>query len=162
MYIEFNQMPAASRIWIYQAARAFSQTEEELIGSVLRTFCQGWNTHGNQMPSSFAILEHQILILAVDESKLGASGCSIDGSVKILRELENKLQINLTDHGKVSYKSSNGRITVTPALGIKSKVMEGEITSATALINPLIQRKEELDSIWISADKSWLNKYFRI
>jgi hypothetical protein len=40
--------------------------------------------------------------------------------------------------------------------------MEGEITSATALINPLIQRKEELDSIWISADKSWLNKYFRI
>jgi hypothetical protein len=162
MYIEFNQMPANSRIWIYQAARAFSQSEEELVGSTLRNFCQGWNTHGNQMTSSFDILEHQILILAVDESNLGASGCSIDSSVKILRELENKLQINLTDQGKVSYKTINGSIAVTPALGIKSKVIEGEIKSDTYLINPMILRKEELDSIWISAEKSWLNKYFQI
>jgi hypothetical protein len=155
-------MPANSRIWIYQAARAFSQSEEELVGSTLRNFCQGWNSHGNQMPSSFEILEHQILILAVDESNLGASGCSIDSSVKILRELENKLQINLTDQGKVSYKTINGSIAVTAALGIKSKVIEGEIKSDTYLINPMILRKEELDSIWISAEKSWLNKYFQI
>lgn len=161
MYIEFNQMPASSRIWIYQAARAFSSSEEEIVKSTLRNFCQGWNTHGNQMPSSFEILEQQILILAVDESNLGSSGCSIDSSVKILRELENKIQINLTDQGKVSYKTDKGSIAVTPALGIKSKVIEGEISSATALINPLIQRKEELDSLWISAEKSWLNKYFR-
>lgn len=155
-------MPTNSRVWIHQAARVFSPAEEELINSTLYKFCQEWNTHGKQMLSSFDILSHQILILAVDENNLGASGCSIDSSVKILRELEDKINNNLTDQGKVSYKNINGGIEVTPALGIKSKVLDGEIIASTSMINPLIQRKEDLNMIWISAEKTWLNKYFQV
>lgn len=160
MYIDFNKMPAHSRVWIYQAGRSFTPSEKELVTNRLKAFCNGWNTHGNGMPSSFEILDDQVLILAVDESGLGASGCSIDSSVKALRELENTLGINLTDQGKVSYKSATGELKVTPALGIKSKVIEGEIAVDTLVINPLIQRKGELEDVWISAGKSWMNKYF--
>lgn len=160
MYVDFNKMPDYSRVWIYQAGRSFTPAEKELITNRLKAFCNGWNTHGNGMPSSFEILDDQVLILAVDESNLGASGCSIDSSVKALRELENTLGINLTDQGKVSYKSTTGELKVAPALGIKSKVIEGEIEADTLVINPLIQRKEELGDVWISAGKTWLNKYF--
>lgn len=160
MYVDFNKMPDYSRVWIYQAGRSFTTPEKELITNRLKAFCNGWNTHGNGMPSSFQILDDQVLILAVDESNLGASGCSIDSSVKALRELENTLGINLTDQGKVSYKSVDGGLKVAPALGIKSKVIDGEIGADTLVINPLIQRKEELENVWISAGKSWLNKYF--
>ncbi len=160
MYVDFNIMPAYSRVWIYQAGRSFTPTEKELVTNRLKAFCDGWNTHGNGMPSSFQILDDQVLIMAVDESNLGASGCSIDSSVKALREIENMLGINLTDQGKVSYKSINGKLKVASALGIKSKVIEGEIEAETLVINPLIQRKEELENVWISAGKSWLNKYF--
>ena len=160
MYVDFNKMPAYSRVWIYQAGRSFTSSEKELVTNRLTAFCNGWNTHGNGMPSSFQILDDQVLILAVDESNLGASGCSIDSSVKALRELENTLGINLTDQGKVSYKSITGELKVAPALGIKSKVVEGEIESDTLVINPLIQRKAELGNVWISAGKSWMNKYF--
>jgi len=160
MYVDFNKMPAHSRVWIYQAGRSFSQTEKDLVTNSLKSFCEGWNAHGNGMPSSFQIMDDQVLILAVDESNLGASGCSIDSSVKALKELENTLGINLTDQGKVSYKSINGKLKVAPALGIKSKVIEGEIEVDTLVINPLIQRKEELENVWISAGNSWLSKYF--
>lgn len=160
MYVDFNKMPPYSRVWIYQAGRSFTPTEKELVTNRLKAFCDGWNTHGNGMPSSFEILDDQVLILAVDESSLGASGCSIDSSVRTLRELENTLGINLTDQGKVSYKSATGELKVAPALGIKSKVVEGEIAVDTLVINPLIQRKAELEDVWISAGKSWLNKYF--
>lgn len=160
MYVDFNKMPAYSRVWIYQAGRSFTSSEKELVTNRLTAFCNGWNTHGNGMPSSFQILDDQVLILAVDESNLGASGCSIDSSVKALRELENTLGINLTDQGKVSYKSTTGELKVTPALGIKSKVIEGEIEADTLVINPLIQRKAELENVWISAGNTWLNKYF--
>lgn len=160
MYLEFDQMPSNSRVWIYQAARSFSQSEEDLIQSTLQAFCKEWQTHGNPMTSSFEIQDHQILILTVDETHLGASGCAIDGSVKVLRTLETKLNNNLTDQGKVSYKSMDHIIEVTPALGIKSKVLAGEITATTSVINPLIKYKKELNSIWITADKTWINKYF--
>ncbi|WP_192348073.1 hypothetical protein [Algoriphagus sp. Y33] len=160
MYIEFKDMPEDSRVWIYQAARRFSGHEKELIASKLSIFCDGWNTHGNRMPTSFEILDDQILVLAVDESGLGASGCSIDSSVRTLRELEDEIENNITDQGKVTFKSISGEISVVSALGIKSKVTSGEIGFQTLVINPQVQSKKDLESVWILAGNSWLSRYF--
>lgn len=160
MYVEFSEMSEDSRVWVYQAARQFTEEEKELIASKLSVFCDGWNTHGNLMPTSFQIFDNQILVLAVDESGLGASGCSIDSSVRALRELEREIENNITDQGKVTFKSNTGEITVVSALGIKSKVTSGEIGSQTLVINPQVQNKKDLESMWISAGKSWMNRYF--
>ena len=159
MYVDFNQMPDFARVWVYQADRTLNDQEAREIKNRLTAFCEGWNTHGNMMPTSFKLIDNQIILLAVDESRLGASGCSIDSSVRILRELESKLGINLTDQGKVSYKNEH-KIHVSPALGIKSKVLSGEITVDTEVINPLIREKSDLNQLWIPAKTSWLNKFF--
>ncbi|MEB2776100.1 hypothetical protein SYJ56_12325 [Algoriphagus sp. D3-2-R+10] len=153
-------MPEDSRVWVYQATRQFSEQEQELIASRLSIFCDGWNTHGNRMPTSFQILDNHIVVLAADESGLGASGCSIDSSVRTLRELENEIENNITDQGKVTFKSDSGEISVASALGIKSKVTSGEINSQTLVINPQVQSKKDLESVWILAGNSWLNRYF--
>lgn len=160
MYIEFKDMPENSRVWVYQAARQFSTEEATLITSRLSTFCEGWNVHGNRLPTSFEILDNQIIILAVDETGLGASGCSIDSSVRTLRELENELDNDLTNQGKVIFRSNSGEIHVTSALGIKSKVTSGEIEGDTLVVNPQIQTKKELENVWISAADSWMSRYF--
>jgi hypothetical protein len=160
MYVSFDSLPLHSRIWVYQSERAFSFEESELISSSLKQFCEGWNTHGNLMPTSFQILEEQFIVLGVDESGLGASGCSIDSSVRTLRQLENTLNINLTDQGKVSFKNNDGQVVVYPALGIKSRVLSGEIDQETLVLNPLVKIKKDLENVWISANDSWLNKYF--
>ena len=160
MYLSFDHMPDYSRVWVYQADHRFTETGEKLIRERMERFCEGWNTHGNLMPTSFEILENQILVLAVDESNLGASGCSIDSSVRTLRELENLLQINLTDQGKISLKKSSGELRVIPALGVKSRVTSGEIDLETEVINPQIQTKADLKNLWQPVRNSWLNKYF--
>lgn len=160
MYIPFEQLPAHSRVWIYQAERILTEKEIEIVKQRLTRFCEGWNTHGNGMPTSFDIFDQQILILAVDESGLGASGCSIDSSVKVLRELESLLEVNLTDQGKVSIRNSSGELKVFPALGLKSKVQAGELTLEQEVINPLIRTKADLHQLWQPVRNSWLNKYF--
>ncbi|MFL0684470.1 hypothetical protein CLV31_11923 [Algoriphagus aquaeductus] len=160
MYIPFEQLPAHSRVWIYQAERILTEKEIEIVKQRLTRFCEGWNTHGNGMPTSFDIFEQQILVLAVDESGLGASGCSIDSSVKVLKELESMLGVNLTDQGKVSVRNSSGDLKVFPALGLKSKVQAGELTLEQEVINPLIRTKADLHQLWQPVRNSWLNKYF--
>ena len=160
MYLPFAQMPEYARVWVYQAERKFDSQEEETIRMKMKAFCEGWNTHGNRMPTSFEILDHQILILAVDESQLGASGCSIDSSVRTLREIESQLGINLTDQGKICLKNDQGKVSVIPALGVKSRVNSGEITEELEVINPVIQTKADLQNLWQPIRKSWLNKYF--
>lgn len=160
MYIPFDQLPAHSRVWIYQAERALTEKEIEIVNQRLTRFCEGWNTHGNGMPTSFEIIDKQILVLAVDESGLGASGCSIDSSVKVLRELESLIGVNLTDQGKVSVRTSSGDLKIFPALGLKSKVQTGELTQGQEVINPLIRTKADLQQLWQPVRNSWLNKYF--
>lgn len=160
MYVDFKNLPEDSRVWVYQATRKFSKQEIELISSTLTRFCEGWNTHGNRMPTSFEIIDDQVIALAVDETGLGASGCSIDSSVRALRQLEDLLSTNLTDRGKVTFKSKSGELLVVPALGIREKVLSGEIDSSTLVINPQVQTKKDLESVWISAGKSWLSRYF--
>lgn len=160
MFVPFESMPDSSRIWMYQSDRKFRPEEQKHIAEKLRAFCEGWNVHGNPIPTSFEILDEQFLVLAVDESVSGASGCSIDSSVRTLRQLEQDLQVDLTNSGKVSFKSADGEIAVASALGIKSKVQAGEIQTETPVLNPLLQSKADLEQRWIEARNSWLNKFF--
>ncbi|MBN7813242.1 hypothetical protein J0A68_19970 [Algoriphagus sp. H41] len=160
MYLPFEKMPDHSRVWVYQADKKISESDAQLVRDRLASFCEGWNTHGNLMPTSFEIFEDQILVLAVDESHLGASGCSIDSSVRTLRELENVLGTNLTDQGKITLKRSGGEVKVIPALGVKSRVASGEIDLETAVINPTVRVKADLKNLWRPVRNSWLGRYF--
>jgi hypothetical protein len=161
MYIPFDKMPLHSRIWVYQADRKFSPTEKDFIVEQLTQFCEHWNTHGAKMPSSFDIKFNQIIVLAVDESQLSASGCSIDSSVRTLRKIENHLQINLLDQGKLAYVKANQELEVMPALSVKSKILEGKILEETLILNPLVKDIAGLSKDWkINAKESWLKKFF--
>ncbi|AKP51484.1 hypothetical protein [Cyclobacterium amurskyense] len=160
MYVPFDEMPKDARIWVYQADRPFDEQEKTWIISKLVAFCNQWNTHGAQMPSSFDLKFDQFIILSVDESQLGASGCSIDSSVRIMREIEVKLNINLLDSGKVAYlEGENVRVAFLP--DIKKHVVEGSLQSNSKMFNPSVSKIADLNDQWlIEANKSWLKKYF--
>lgn len=161
MYKPFDQMPDNARIWTYTSNRRLDKSELEILSSRLSAFCEQWNTHGALMPTSFDIRFDQVIILAVDESQLGASGCSIDSSVRLLRDIETEFGIDLLNQGKVSYLSGEDNLEVNTLLGIKSKVKEGILRSETIVLNPVVQSKSDLEKNWkIRAKESWLNKFF--
>jgi hypothetical protein len=160
MYIPFEELPNTARVWIYQSTRKFTPQEKELVIGKLSQFCRQWNTHGNSMPSSFDIQYDQIIILSVDESNLGASGCSIDSSVRTLRDIEQQLDVNLLDQGKVSF-IEQGKVITGKFQEIKDFIRSGNLREDTPVFNPMVYKKEDLGKNWlIPARESWLNKYF--
>ncbi|MCH7402614.1 hypothetical protein ACFOUP_18050 [Belliella kenyensis] len=162
MYLEFDQMPAHARVWVYQADRRFTKEELYWIEERLTSFCDQWNTHGSMMPTSFQVKFGQVVILAVDESKLGASGCSIDSSVRVMREIEERFEVNLLDQGKVSFLENEDSLVVNSVFGIKDKVAKGELHPDSITLNPLVKLKGDLENNWLLlAKESWLNKYFQ-
>ncbi len=160
MYLPFQEMPETARIWIYQADRKFNAEEIEFIKEKLTAFCDQWNTHGASMPTSFDLQYERIIILAVDESGLGASGCSIDSSVRVLRDIEQQLNVNLLDQGKVSF-INEGKVITSKLQEIKSHISSGNLQEETPVFNPLVNKKQDLSDKWlIPAKDSWLKKYF--
>ncbi|KEO73399.1 hypothetical protein [Anditalea andensis] len=160
MYLPFEEMPDHARIWVYQSDRKLTPEEEKSVSEKLRDFCQKWNTHGTLMPTSYDIKLGKFIILAVDESQLGASGCSIDSSVKTLKTIEDELGLNLLNRGKVSYMDGE-EVATTTLPDIKNHITSGKLVRDTYIFNPVVEKKQDLEKKWmISAEESWLNKYF--
>ncbi len=160
MYIPFEKMSVTSRVWVYCASRAFTEEEKTWMLPKLVSFCNQWNTHGTLMPTSFEIKHDQFIILSVDESNMGASGCSIDSSVRILREIEQQIKVDILDAGKIAYLRDN-HVEVIKLPALKSMINEGKLKPETLVFNPSINNKGELEEDWLMpAKESWLNRYF--
>lgn len=81
-----SSLPDHSRIWIYTADRVLNAVEQATFRQSLEEFCAGWQSHGSELASAGELFEGCLLVLAVDERSAGASGCSIDKSVRWLKE----------------------------------------------------------------------------
>lgn len=159
MFIPFEQLPSHSRVWVYQADRSFPFDEEKIISERLTDFCSQWVAHGNPLQTSFKIEYNRFVVLAVDESTAGASGCSIDGSVRILKELSNHLNIDFFDRTKIAFLI-DGKIETHSLQQLRSLFTSTKLNPSTQTFNNLIATKTEWEKNWKTAVKnSWLIKY---
>lgn len=161
MYTSFEQLPGTARLWVYGAPRPFTPAELATIEAAAPAFLEDWATHGTPLQASYQVLMGQFLLLAVDEAVQQASGCSIDSSMGLVRELEQQLGASLTDRSLVFFLIDEV-VEAFPLSQLKQLAGQGVIRPQTTLINTLVATKQELDSQWLlPAGESWLKRYFK-
>lgn len=165
MYIPFEEMPGHARVWIYQADRPLSQAEEDYALQISQIFISKWAAHGKDLKSSVKIFHHQFLVIAVDETYNQASGCSIDASVSLVKELEQKFStvqqaFSFFDRTKVAFVCDD-QVFLESTKSVKEHIAEGNIKPETLTFNNLVNNKEQFEREWIvPAKDSWLARYF--
>ena len=80
-------MPSDARVWVYQSNTILSDAEVNTIKNEGAHFISDWAAHGSNLKASFDVLFNRFIVIAVDEQQATASGCSIDKSVKFVKEL---------------------------------------------------------------------------
>lgn len=159
MYIPFEELSAESRVWIYQGSRPFTSQEEVLVSKALKDFCEHWNAHGEALKSSFRIENNQFVIMAVDEDFHNPSGCSIDSSVGVLRQIQSATGVDLLDRSKVAFYL-DGKVTLIPLSEVKANFTSGRLQASTITFNTLASNKAEWETKWqIPTENSWMAKY---
>jgi hypothetical protein len=159
MYTPFENLPSHTRVWVYQADRKMSASEEAEISSVMKSFCEQWVAHGQPLQTSFKIEFNQFLIVGVDEGFNNASGCSIDGSVRILKGFQSDLNINFLDPSRIAFLVG-GEIKLFSRTELKSLFGSGKVTASTTTFNNLVATKADFERQWkIATEKSWMAKY---
>lgn len=151
-----NNFSDQTRVWIYQSNRLLQATEIEKINLILGEFSKEWATHGNQMASACFVIEPCFIVMAVDQSIVSASGCSIDSSVKILKMIEEKFDISLFDRLNLSYLDSEGNIQLIPMAEFQNGLKSGLFNEDTVVFNNLIDNLPDLRNNWkTTVAKSW-------
>ena len=151
-----------SRIWIYQSHRILNSDEEDRIMVMLNNFTSQWLAHGHALAAHGEILHQQFIILSVDEAVAGATGCSIDKSLYLMKEIEKEFDLNLFDRFRIAYRENESIINCSRE-EFEEQIKSGHITDHTLVFNNLISKRKELQNGWeIPLKDSWHAQVFTV
>jgi hypothetical protein len=149
MLVDFNTTSDQSRIWIYAAEKKLTNKQEEYIIKSISNHLQSWNAHKVPLTAGVSILENHFIVVALDESENGASGCSIDTLQNKIQELEKDLSVSLLNRLNVFCRIDD-EIQCVPSFKLES------IAKANTLFYDLtIQKKSDLHSYLKPISKGW-------
>jgi len=146
MLVDFNTTDDQSRIWIYAAEQRLTNNQENHILKDISDSLQNWEAHKVPLTAGVTILEHHFIIIALDESKNGASGCSIDTLQNTIQDLEKELSISLLNRLNIFCRIED-TIKCIPT----TKLAE-HANKETLFYDLTIQKKSELSN-WLKPIK---------
>ena len=136
--VDFSALPPSARVWVFASERPLSGPDaDKLLGEVDRFLAQ-WKAHGAPLRSARDWRDDRFLAIGVDPTAEQASGCSIDGLFRGLREMEDALATQLVGGGRVFYRDASGRAQSAPrkevasVINAETPVYDTSVTDARA------------------------------
>ena len=153
-------MPPGARLWVHVADRGLTAGEQAGLTGGLNDFLEGWSAHGAALVAAGAVLYDRVLVVALDEERAGATGCSIDKLVGFVRAQGEAQGVDWFDRHQVLWRQpgeSAWRAMRTPEFWAMRKA--GVVNGATEVVDPLAQTVEEARGasgfLVKSFDESW-------
>jgi len=160
MYIPFHQLPQHSRVWIYQASRDLTDAEVEALNPVLAQFATEWTSHGQKLQASAQLFYNRFLVIGNDEDVNSPSGCSIDASVRFVKQLEEHLNVTFFDRTQLAFYT-NQAVDVVPLKAVKEKIDAGELQAESLYFDNTVATAGQIQNNWPKpAKETWLSRYF--
>jgi hypothetical protein len=161
MYTDFDKLPDQARVWVYQANRPLTTGDVKTIEGALQPALNQWAAHGQPLLASMQVIDNRFVIVGVDEGYNLPSGCSIDASMRSLREIGQQLNVDFFDRS-AAIRLADGTVSTFALPMLKAAVAEGVITPKSTILNTLVATKSEFLTGWhIQASDSWLKRYFK-
>lgn len=152
----FATLPPDGRVWVYQAQRNFTVAEVAETLRMGEIFIANWAAHGHKLDAVLDVLYNRFVVLAVDQRSAAASGCSIDASVKFIRQLSEVLQTDLLERLNLAYIDSQGHVQAVHANNLQNAFEQGEISQHSTVFNNMVTTVDELRTNWqIALAASW-------
>ncbi len=150
-----NNLPESSRVWVYQSDTPFNEQQVAQVQDKLTAFVKSWEAHGKALQAAAEILHGQFIVLCVDEGIQHATGCSIDKSVALIKEIEKVTGTDLMNRMNVSFLVE-GEVVIKKMMDFRALINSGEVDEHTIVFNNLVKTKGEFISSWkVPAGQSW-------
>ncbi|WP_283671468.1 hypothetical protein [Candidatus Ornithobacterium hominis] len=161
IFSHFLSFDENSKVWIFMAENPLQEEVLELARKALNSFISQWQAHGSDLHAGFELLESRFIVICVDESKAGASGCSIDSLMRFMQGLEREIENPLTNRMLVAWKATeNSEIKVEKLHQFKMMLKNGEINSDALVYDNSISDLYQFRHQWKRKLKdSWASKF---
>ena len=147
--VDFSQLPPASRVWIFASGRPLTGGDADKLLAEVDRFLAQWKAHGAPLRSAREWRDDRFLAIGVDPTAEQASGCSIDGLFRGLRQLEETLDTQLVGGGRIFYRDAQGRAQSAPrkdvssVIGADTPIYDTSITDARTYRESFVRKASE-------------------
>lgn len=160
--IPVKSFSKTSRIWIYQASRLLSDEDVSFINNELMHFVDQWTAHDHALHANAWVNSKLFLCFMVDEEEVAASGCSIDKSVALVRQIGEQLNIDFFDRMTFAYKDEKEKVHLIHKSKLNAAYSNGDIDDNTLFFDTLIDKKGVFDVEFMKPLKeSWHYRFIK-
>lgn len=154
---KLSHLPESSRIWIYMADRNLEEPEVNLIQAELNLFTKNWTAHDMPLKGAGTVFKSRVVVLALDESYQSTSGCGIDKSVKLMKDLGQKLGLDFFNRLQILCLQDDKWESYTLA-NIQQAVEAGRLNAHSLIFNSMPQTLGALrSSALVPLSQSWMS-----
>ena len=143
--VSFASLSDDSRVWVFGADPALDEQAAARLLAVVDSFLDEWVAHGEPLTSARELRDGRFLVIGVDQNATAyASGCSIDGLYRKLKELERQTGTSLLSREHVYYRGGDGEVRSVTRDEFARLSSEGRIGPDTTVFDTSITSLGEL------------------
>jgi|TARA_R110000737_G_scaffold115473_1_gene148369 hypothetical protein len=104
----FPEFSPEAKIWIYQSNKPMDASLQTELNQKLKRFVGEWSAHGAKLQAEGEVIDEYRLVLCTD-GNIEASGCSIDSSVRFVKELGQNYNLDFFNRLQVLVESDGNK-----------------------------------------------------
>jgi len=133
--VPFETLPDSSRVWVFGSDKLLTEEGTKLLLDGVDAHLADWKAHGAPLTVGREWRDGRFLIVAVDQSTAGASGCSIDGLFRVLQQLERTAGASLVGGGRIFYRDNHGVVQSATRDEVAALAKSGVISKDTVVFD---------------------------
>ena len=152
--------PDESRVWIYQGNKTIPQEDVGRVNAQLIDFAEQWTSHNIMLKATAGLLHDRFVVLVVNQDVAGASGCSIDASVRYVKALGDQYGIDFMDRQLLTYLTPEDEVREVHMHGLSDLYTTGEVRDDTLFFDNLVQNKDDFLGRWlVPLEDGWMKRF---
>jgi hypothetical protein len=156
----FPGVPDNAKLWVYQAEAPLNESQSEHTTKALADFVTSWSSHGIALKAYGKLFFNQFVVLCVDEAEKNASGCSIDSSMRFIKDLESSLSVSFTNRMKLAWLNASVTQGERSIQTVSLEKLPVDIHEGTYVFNNLVTSLGDWKSSWLSrAGDIWVKRF---
>ena len=134
----FDKLPDDARVWVFGSSAPVDETDALKLLAAVDTFLLQWKAHGHPLTCARDWRDEHFLAVGVDQRTEGASGCSIDGLFRSLKELETSIGSSMVAGGRVFFRDSLGFVHCITRQEFEAMSRRGEANGGTPVFDTTV------------------------
>ncbi|GAB4379008.1 MAG: hypothetical protein Kow0075_09360 [Salibacteraceae bacterium] len=154
-----DQLPDTGRVWIFHSSQPLLGSLRGFIDKTIGNYLDGWQAHGASLAATYDVLYDGFIIVGVNSEVVPASGCSVDGLMRLVQQIERELELGLLDRMKVVWLEGDS-IHHSSLSDFQKAVKSGTVSEDAKVFNNAITTVGAWKREWLLPYRqSWVTQY---